>query len=70
MSRGQVFGRILLPQMVRRIVGALVGAGRGAITKEELSTLLAEAKRGTIGPTAPAHGLCLGHVYYEEGYVP
>ena len=59
-----------LPQMVRRIAGALVGAGRGATTKEELSTLLAQAKRGTIGPTAPAHGLCLRHVYYEEGYVP
>ena len=59
-----------LPQMVRRIAGALIGAGRGAITKEELAARLEQAKRGTIGPTAPAHGLCLERVYYDEGYLP
>jgi tRNA pseudouridine38-40 synthase len=59
-----------LPQMVRRLTGALVGAGRGSITKEELAVLLEQAKRGTIGPTAPGHGLCLQHVTYDEGYLP
>jgi tRNA pseudouridine38-40 synthase len=59
-----------LPQMVRRLVGAQVRAGRGVITEEELATHLAEAKPGTIGPTAPAHGLCLRYVHYDEGYLP
>jgi tRNA pseudouridine38-40 synthase len=59
-----------LPQMVRRLVGALVQAGRGAITAEELATLLEQAERGTIRPTAPAHGLCLQYVHYDEGYLP
>jgi tRNA pseudouridine38-40 synthase len=59
-----------LPQMVRRLVGTLVQAGRRAITAEELATLLAQAKPGTLGPTAPAQGLCLRYVQYDEGYLP
>jgi tRNA pseudouridine38-40 synthase len=59
-----------LPHMVRRIAGVLVKAGRGAITAEELARLLEQAKRGTLGPTAPAHGLCLRYVHYDEGYLP
>ena len=57
-----------LPQMVRRIVGALVRVGRGAATVEEIVRLLEQAEPGSMGYTAPAHGLCLQRVWYDEGY--
>lgn len=57
-----------LPQMVRRIVGAHVRIGRGSLEVEEFVHLLEQAKTGTIGPTAPAPGLCLQRVEYDEGY--
>jgi tRNA pseudouridine38-40 synthase len=57
-----------LPQMVRRIVGALVEVGRGKLEGDTFVRLLRQAEPGTIGPTAPAHGLCLQRVEYDEGY--
>jgi len=57
-----------LPQMVRRIVGALVQVGRGRLSTEQFCELLRQAKPATIGPAAPAHGLCLWSVSYDEGY--
>jgi tRNA pseudouridine38-40 synthase len=57
-----------LPQMVRRLAGALVRIGRGTLEVEEFVRLLERAEAGTIGPTAPAHGLCLQRVDYDEGY--
>lgn len=58
-----------LPQMVRRIVGALVQAGRGALEVEEFDRLLKAARPGTLGPTAQPQGLCLRRVWYDEGYL-
>ncbi len=57
-----------LPQMVRRLAGALVRTGRKSLEVEEFVRLLEQADAGTIGPTAPAHGLCLQRVEYDEGY--
>ncbi|MEX0783310.1 MAG: tRNA pseudouridine(38-40) synthase TruA [Dehalococcoidia bacterium] len=57
-----------LPQMVRRLTGALVRIGRKPLELEEFVRLLEQADAGTIGPTAPAHGLCLQRVEYDEGY--
>lgn len=57
-----------LPQMVRRLVGALLRIGRGGQEVEAFVRLLRQAEPGAIGPTAPAHGLCLQRVWYEEGY--
>jgi tRNA pseudouridine38-40 synthase len=57
-----------LPQMVRRLTGALVRIGRKSLEVEEFVRLLEQADAGTIGPTAPAHGLCLQRVGYDEGY--
>ncbi len=57
-----------LPQMVRRVVGALVRTGRGSLEVEEIVRLLEQADLATVGPTAPAHGLCLQRVWYDEGY--
>jgi tRNA pseudouridine38-40 synthase len=58
-----------LPQMVRRLVGALLRVGRGTLEVEEFVRLLRQAESGTLGPTAPARGLCLQRVWYDEGYV-
>jgi tRNA pseudouridine38-40 synthase len=58
-----------LQQMVRRIVGGLVETGRGAHSPGEFARLLGRAQAGSIGPTAPPHGLCLERVDYHEGYV-
>lgn len=58
-----------LPQMVRRLVGALVQVGRGRLTTEQFRELLYQAKPSSIGPVAPAHGLCLWSVSYDEGDV-
>jgi tRNA pseudouridine38-40 synthase len=57
-----------LPQMVRRIAGALIRVGRRAATVEEIVRLLEQAEPGSSGYTAPAHGLCLQRVWYDEGY--
>jgi len=58
-----------LPQMVRRLVGALLQVGRGMLEVEEFDRLLNEARPGTLGPTAQPHGLCLRRVWYDEGYL-
>lgn len=57
-----------LPQMVRRIVGNLVRVGRGSENVEEFVRLLRQAEPGALAYTAPAHGLCLQRVWYDEGY--
>ena len=58
-----------LPQMVRRIVGCLIRVGRGTATVEEIVRLLEQAEPGSATSVAPAHGLCLQRVWYDEGYI-
>jgi tRNA pseudouridine38-40 synthase len=58
-----------LPQMVRRITGELVRVGRHATKVEEFVRLLGQAQPGSMAYVAPAHGLCLERVWYDEGYV-
>lgn len=57
-----------LPRMVRRLTGSLVRVGRGSQTVEEFVRLLRQAEPGNLAHTAPAHGLCLQRVWYDEGY--
>ena len=59
-----------LPQMVRRLTGALIRVGRGTLTTEEFVDLLERAELATIGPAAPPQGLCLQRVEYDEEYRP
>ena len=59
-----------LPNMVRRMAGALVQVGRGTLEGDEFVRLLKQAKPSTIGPLAPPEGLCLERVEYDEGYRP
>jgi tRNA pseudouridine38-40 synthase len=55
-----------LKQMVRAIVGTLVEVGRGKISAQELKTILDSKDRKQAGPTAPAHGLFLKEVRYDN----
>jgi tRNA pseudouridine38-40 synthase len=57
-----------LPQMVRRIAGSLIRVGRGTANVEEIVRLLQQAEPGSLAYVAPAHGLCLQRVWYDEGY--
>ena len=54
-----------LRYMVRTIVGALVDAGRGKCTAEELAMVLAAKDRRRAGMTAPPQGLYLKEVRYR-----
>ena len=54
-----------LQNMVRIITGTLIEVGRGALTPEELSLILAAKDRKKAGPMAPAQGLMLMCVRYK-----
>jgi tRNA pseudouridine38-40 synthase len=55
-----------LPQMVRRIVGALVEVGSGRSTHGKFEALVRDAQPGAANKVAPARGLCLMQVRYEN----
>ena len=55
-----------LHHMVRNIVGSAVEVGRGAQPPAWLAAVLAGRDRTKAGPTAPAHGLVLLRVLYDE----
>ena len=59
-----VEGSHFLWKMVRRLVGVLVEAGRGALTVEAALGLLTEDSPLPARVTAPASGLFLERVYY------
>ena len=53
--------------MVRAIVGTLFWVGRAKIDPERFGEIVASGDRGQAGPSAPANGLCLIDVRYENG---
>jgi len=53
-----------LRYMVRTIVGALVGVGRGKCSREDVAEILLAEDRRKAGLTAPPHGLFLKDVKY------
>lgn len=55
-----------LKNMVRNLVGTLLEAGRGKISTAEFEGILNAGNRSMGGPTAPAHGLFLIEVFYEQ----
>ncbi len=55
-----------LYNMVRAIVGTLVRVGRGQWPPEKMRTLIENQDRSQAGETAPAQGLYLVSVDYEE----
>jgi tRNA pseudouridine38-40 synthase len=62
----RVRGSGFLHHMVRNIVGTMVDVGRGAMRPEEIPGILAARDRSAAGPTAPAQGLFLVGVEYDE----
>lgn len=53
-----------LYKMVRSLVGALIAAGVGKLTADDLRDILASRERTARVETAPAQGLCLWRVRY------
>ena len=60
----RVRGSGFLKHMVRNIVGTLVEAGKGNLTREDVGALLRPGATGKAGPSAPARGLFLIGVEY------
>ncbi len=61
-----VAGSGFLYNMVRILVGTMIQIGRGRRTPESMKAPLASADRRDAGPTAPAHGLTLARVEYDN----
>jgi tRNA pseudouridine38-40 synthase len=62
----RVRGSGFLHHMVRNLVGTFVDIGRGALAVDDLPRILAARDRTAAGPTAPANGLFLVKVEYDE----
>jgi tRNA pseudouridine38-40 synthase len=62
----EISGSGFLRYMVRNIVGTLVEVGRGKRPPQWVSEVLASRDRGEAGQTAPAEGLFLVRVEYDQ----
>ena len=65
----EVTGDGFLYNMVRIITGTLVEVGLGKRKPEELAAVIKSCDRRNAGHTAPAEGLYLAEVFYEEEQV-
>ncbi len=61
-----VVGEGFLKQMIRTMVGTLVDIGRGAIPPTEIPKILDLKDRTCAGITAPAQGLSLVEIFYDD----
>ncbi len=62
----RVQGTGFLRHMVRTMAGTLIDVGRGRRSPESINAILAARDRRAAGPCAPARGLVLDRVYYED----
>lgn len=62
----RVTGNGFLYNMVRIIAGTLIKVGMGDICPQQIPDILAALDRSAAGPTAPAHGLTMIGLKYEE----
>ncbi len=62
----RINGNGFLYNMVRIIAGTLVDVGKGFINPADMPVIIASCDRKQAGPTAPAHGLRLVEIAYEE----
>lgn len=61
-----ITGSHFLWKMVRRIVGVMVDAGKGGLTPNQVRDFFNERSEIPAKLTAPASGLFLEHVYYDN----
>jgi tRNA pseudouridine38-40 synthase len=61
-----ISGNAFLRGMVRNVVGTLLRVGLGLWPPERVAEVLDRRERGACAPPAPASGLCLMRVHYEE----
>ena len=61
-----VQGNGFLYNMVRILVGTMLGMGSGRIPADSMAKALSSLSRRDAGPTAPAHGLVLWRVKYPD----
>lgn len=64
MLRFEVQATAFCHQMVRSIVGTIVGAGKGTVRAGDIRGILASGDRSSAAPIAPPEGLTLWHVAY------
>ena len=64
--RIEVTGNAFLPHQVRRMAGALVDAGLGKLTIEDVRGLLKGPVAGVVARALPPQGLCLVSVTYGD----
>ncbi len=62
----RVRGSGFLHHMVRNLAGTFLDVGRGHIAAEALPQVMAARSRSAAGPTAPARGLFLASVEYDQ----
>jgi tRNA pseudouridine38-40 synthase len=62
----RVRGNGFLHHMVRNLVGTMMDTARGQLRVEDLAAILDARSRSAAGPTAPARGLFLHSVEYEN----
>lgn len=62
----RITGNGFLYNMVRIIAGTLIKVGAGDVKPEEILNILAACDRSKAGPTAPAKGLTMIGIEYEE----
>ena len=55
-----------LYNMVRIMVGTLLEVADGRLSAEDIAKIIASCDREQAGPTAPAKGLCLQQVFYDD----
>jgi len=69
MLRFRVCANGFLYNMARTMVGTAIYAAEGKIAPEEIGALLDAGDRTAAGPTAPAGGLYMTHLWYDDGKV-
>lgn len=64
----RVRGNGFLHHMVRNLVGTMLDVGRGYLRTDDIPAILTAGDRALAGPTAPARGLFLRSVEYEQPF--